>query len=341
MALSRADRLKRVDGGLTPPAVAAGRVIAALARRTPSAAPLLVRPGGMGDLIALQIACEELAIDPRGAQWLVERRSASWARRAGLPHVTFDERPLRALRATAGRHRVVVNTEQRFGLSHAAAAAARAHGGATFAPSTNLAARWADVVVPYDPYDEHETVAFARLLAAALGGEPPERAPVRERRRPDDGHVVAAVSGLQSETRALPPGAFAEAVVAEAAGAPVRVTAAPIDLAYAQELLRLLPAGTELFRGDFDGVCDVIATAARLVAVDGGPVHIASYYGVPATAIFTSGRFAKWAPLGAGSRIIRRHGLACQPCTLFGQTPPCPNGLACLELGGRPAEPVA
>jgi ADP-heptose:LPS heptosyltransferase len=70
--------------------------------------------------------------------------------------------------------------------------------------------------------------------------------------------------------------------------------------------------------------------------MDGGPVHIASYYGTPARTIFTSGREGKWAPLAEGSEIVRTRDLWCQPCTLFGQTPPTRNALACHRL-----DPVA
>ncbi len=60
-------------------------------------------------------------------------------------------------------------------------------------------------------------------------------------------------------------------------------------------------------------------------------VHVASYFNVPSTVIFTSGQDYKWAPLTPGSLVLKRKDLSCQPCNRFGQVPPCPNGLICRD----------
>ena len=191
------DGLKAIDRVLTPAAVATGRGIATIARRRrPITDRLLVlRPGGMGDLIAAQIAVERLGRDPcRDVRWVVERRSAAWARLQELDYLVYDEHPAAVLRALAGRYALVVNTEQRFGLSHALARAAVAGGGRLLAPSTNRAARSAESV-RYDPYDEHETVAFGRLFAAAWNIGPSFDQPaVRPRTTPSDGTLLVAIS---------------------------------------------------------------------------------------------------------------------------------------------------
>ena len=131
--------LKKLDSGLTAAGCAAGALISAGTRRLRpvDTRPLLVRPGGMGDLILLQVALEELGEDPRAHMWLVERRSASWARLQGLPHRCYDEGAAATLAAVAGRHRLVVNTEQRYGLAQAFARAAVTRGGRAAAFATN------------------------------------------------------------------------------------------------------------------------------------------------------------------------------------------------------------
>jgi hypothetical protein len=68
------------------------------------------------------------------------------------------------------------------------------------------------------------------------------------------------------------------------------------------------------------------------LTVDGGFLHIASYYGVPVTGVFTSGRESKWAALAPGSRMVRRDDLECRPCTWFGQVAACKNQYACKKL---------
>jgi ADP-heptose:LPS heptosyltransferase len=117
------------------------------------------------------------------------------------------------------------------------------------------------------------------------------------------------------------------------------VASAPADRPFAATLAARFPARAEHFQGDFSALCERLAAAEALFTMDGGMVHVASYYGVPTTAVFTSGRARKWAPLAAGSATVRRADLDCQPCTLFGQTPPCPRGHACkLGLERTPAE---
>ena len=140
------------------------------------------------------------------------------------------------------------------------------------------------------------------------------------------------MSGRQSPTRALELERWSELVEQWAAGREFEIAAAPVDRAFADALTARLGAGARPFAGDFRALCDRIAAAEELFTVDGGPVHIASYLGVPTTAVFTSGRSSKWAPLARGSRVVVRGELPCQPCTMFGETPPCPNGLVCHRL---------
>jgi hypothetical protein len=343
VSASATERLKAVDRALSPLAARTGKAIAAAARLAPrvragAAAPphsLVVRPGGMGDLIAAHIAWEELGQDPRaGVLWLVERRSAAWARHARLPHLAYDDGLLRALRSVAGRFALAINTEQRFGLSQAVAEAAVARGGRSVALSTNLAAAQAGRTVPYDPYDEHETVAFRRLFAQALGLEADVRPRPRPRSAPSAGTRLVAISGRQSPVRDLTLDQWQAHVDAWAGpDRPVAIAAAPVDADFAGALAARLGRRASRFHGSFDALCARIATAEEVLTMDGGPVHLASYFGTPTRALFTAGRESKWAPLALGSTIVRRDGLPGQPCTLFGQTPrSCPCDARCRDL---------
>jgi hypothetical protein len=335
------ERLKAVDRALSPLAARTGKAIAAAARRAPraraaaGARTLVVRPGGMGDLIAAHIAWEELGQDPRaGVLWLVERRSAAWARYARLPHLAYDDGLARALRRVAGRFSLAINTEQRFGLSQAVAEAAVARGGRSVALSTNLAAGQAGRTVPYDPYDEHETVAFRRLFARALELEADELPRPRPRSAPSGGTRLVAISGRQSPVRDLTLDQWHAHVDAWAGpDGPVAIAAAPVDATFADALAARLGRRATRFHGSFDALCARIATAEEVLTMDGGPVHLASYLGTPTRALFTAGRESKWAPLAQGSTIVRRDGLPGQPCTLFGQTPRrCPCDGRCRDL---------
>ena len=323
--------LKQLDRWASPLGAIAGSVIARLFWwRKPDPRTLIVRPGGMGDLILLCVACEEAGLPLEGFVWLIERRSEVWARHLKLDYLCYDGGMVGVLWKIAGRFQTVINSEQRFGLSQAVALAARARRGRLIGFDTNVAGGWADRPVAYDADSEHEVTEFSRLLEAVFE-TPPVKAE-RRRHRPATGLRMVGLSGLQSEHRAFSLEDWARFVEEWAGSDQFQIAGSPADRELALALAARFPRQAVLFDGNFEALCDQIAASREVFTVDGGFVHMASYYGVPVTALFTSGRDRKWAPLGAGSSVVRRHDLACQPCTWFGQVPACPNHYACKEL---------
>ena len=100
---------------------------------------------------------------------------------------------------------MVVNSEQRFGLSQATAALACGRSATLTCFATNRAASCGSRRVPYDPDCTHETVLFQRLLAEALRLEagPSFSPPSRPRMSPAAGKPVVGLGGLQSASRAF------------------------------------------------------------------------------------------------------------------------------------------
>ena len=84
--------LKSLDAILYPAACGVASLLPQRARAS-SGEALIVRPGGLGDLICADIALQELGRDARAFDWLIERRSRPWALFRGLPHVCYDENP--------------------------------------------------------------------------------------------------------------------------------------------------------------------------------------------------------------------------------------------------------
>ena len=300
---------------------------------------LILRPGGMGDFICADIAMQELGLDARDFTWVIEMRSRPWARFRQLPHVCYDEKPREALSRIMGHYSLVINTEQRFGLAEAYAMACRAKRGRLASFTTNRGSLWSHVKVSYDWKDRHETVEFARLFAAAL--DLPEvtkpRLP-RTRLEPLSAPPLVLIAGQQSPSRRLTLDAWTALISKWHQKRPFHIAASPEDADLAGQLARRFDSLASPFSGSFDELCGQIARSEEIFTMDGGGVHIASFFGVSTLAIFTSGRDRKWHPLGEGSRILRRHDLACQPCTRFGQVPPCPYRYACLKL--EDVEPV-
>jgi ADP-heptose:LPS heptosyltransferase len=301
--------------------------------RAPSGKTLILRPGGLGDLICADIALQELALDARDFTWLIERRSKPWALFRGLSHLCYDEHPLKTLPEVRDCYSLVINTEQFFGLTQACALLSRSKGGRLVSFETNRGSAWSDITVPYDWRNRHETVEFTRLFAAALGlPEPAGLRLPRPRLHPPGGPPLVAIAGLQSPSRRLNLDVWTTLISRWHQKRPFLIVAAPEDADFAEQLTGRFDGLASRFTGSFDELCGQIARSEEVFTMDGGAVHIASYFGVSTFALFTSGRDRKWRPLGEGSRILRRHDLACQPCTKFGQVPPCPYGYACLKL---------
>jgi len=326
--------LRDLDRSFWLPAMLTARAGSLMLRhRSPDSRPLIVRPGGMGDLILLCIAAEQLGYDPRDFYWVIERRSAIWAQHLKLNYVCFDDGLFSRHWQLAGRFRTVINTEQFFGLSQATALLACGRGATLTCFDTNRAAAWADRQVAYDPDQTHETVAFQNLLAAGLNAT--RRLPrLLERRRfsPASEKRIVGLAGLQSASRTFSASQWAHFISQWAGGRPFWIASAEADRPVAREVLALFPGQAELFTGRFGELCDLIRRSREVLTVDGGFLHIASYYGVPVTGLFTSGREHKWAALSPGSRVVRRDDLPCQPCTWFGQVPHCSHNFVCKEL---------
>jgi ADP-heptose:LPS heptosyltransferase len=162
--------------------------------------------------------------------------------------------------------------------------------------------------------------------------QPARHRPPRSRLQPTAGPPLVVVAGCQSPSRALGFERWTRLVESWHGGRHFLIAASTADAAFADRLARRFDGVASRLEGDFPRLCQAIAQSQEILTMDGGAVHMASFFGVPTVAVFTSGRSRKWAPLAQGSRIIRRHDLPCQPCTKFGQVPPCPIQYQCLEL---------
>jgi ADP-heptose:LPS heptosyltransferase len=294
---------------------------------------LIVRPGGMGDFICADIALQELGRDARDFTWLIEKRSQAWARHRGLRHLCYDVKPIAAATRVWGRYPLVINSEQRYGLAHAYALMTKAKRGRVVAFATNRGSKWSTRTVPYDWKDAHETIEFARLFAAALDlPEPAGPRLARPRVEPASAPPLVLIAGRGSPSRELSPDAWVNLISRWHKARSFFIGGAPDDADLIRQLTARFSGLATKFTGSFDELCAQISRSEEIFTMDGGAVHIASYYGVPTLALFTSGRDRKWHPLGEGSRVLRRRDLDCQPCTKFGQVPPCPNEFACRKL---------
>ena len=325
--------LRGLDRSLWLPAVIGARAGSLLFHaRSRNPRPLIVRPGGMGDLILLCIAAEQLGYDPREFFWLIEQRSAVWARHLKLDHICFDDNLFTQNWKIAGRFSTVINSEQRFGLSQATALLACGRNSTLTCFDTNRAAAWADRQVAYDPDQAHETSAFRALLAAGLDVPGISGRIERSRSCAATERPVVGLAGLQSHTRSFSVSDWARFIQECVGGREFWIASSETDRPFARQLLERFQRQAQLFEGGFGELCGLVRSSEEVLTVDGGFLHIASYYGIPATVVFTSSRESKWAPLAPGSRLVSRRDLDCQPCAWFAQVPNCSHNYLCKEL---------
>ncbi len=323
--------LDRPLGALLEPFARGGALLGGGKKSSFREDTLILRPGGLGDLVCCHLALEYLGQNPRDFFWLVERRSAPWARSHALPHLCYD-RDLRAVLATfGGRWPRVINTEQFFGLAQTMALFCRAPGGQVFSFATNRGSRTSDATVPYSQNREHESLLFAHLFGRALAISSPTAVPEIPRRAPSAGHGLMALGGGGAPSRSFPPEFWISLARAYGGGLPLVLSGGRGE-GTLLEVLRTAMPGARVLPPSFEAFEETVQRAERVITVDSGAVHVASYHGVPTVAVFSSGQERKWAPLGAGSVILTNPGAPCRPCALWGQIPPCPHGFVCQEI---------
>jgi ADP-heptose:LPS heptosyltransferase len=177
-------------------------------------------------------------------------------------------------------------------------------------------------------------VEFARLFSRSLAlAESPGSFPkFRPRLHAPGLSPLFLIAGQQSPSRHLEWESWLSILQAWHQGRSFAIASSSEDTLLADKIVGHFGGMAQKFTGSFDALCHRISQSCEVLTMDGGMVHVASYFGVPTTALFTSGREKKWLPLAEGSHLIRRQDLPCQPCTLFGQVPPCSHRYACKAL---------
>lgn len=296
--------LKRLDGlaALSP------RILLGPRGAETTESPIVLRPGGLGDMVLLTRAAVEAGIDLASICWVGERRNTQWTRYLGLPAYEYDSlSAFRRLLSGALRSRTVLNSEQTFGLAALFAARLTARGGRLIGYSINRRADLYETAVPYDLH-AHELEMFRALLEA--GGLTAAEVTGSDRMRPlperagafqTDGGAIVALAGEEVEAKRLSVRAWRH-LLRRGADRCGRVTLVGVeaDRARADEIFRAgLGDRYENLVGrlSFNELVDRIRGAGRLLSVDSGLIHVADYCGVPSDAVFPHGNPAKWRPL--------------------------------------------
>ncbi len=78
------------------------------------------------------------------------------------------------------------------------------------------------------------------------------------------------------------------------------------DRSFSEELCAHFGPEVENLTGEleFPMVVETVKLARRLYSVDSGLVHVADFFGVPSSVVFTSGLAHKWGPTTPGSCVL-------------------------------------
>ena len=327
-----------------------GRVTAA----SPVRRVLLIRPGGLGDMLMLiptlrilrenfphadiDVICEARNVDALNLAGGVANRV-----------LTYDDHPLSCLRAL--RHTdydIAIDTEQfhHFSAIFAVLSGAPVRVGFKINPLRNPLYTH---LASYDP-DGIEGEQFLALLhPLAISTKPFLLSGILRDASPD-----------QIATATHPPVQIAKPymVIHPEATTPYkhwpaeRFARVGATLAEEQGLLAVIVGGTAdpasceatcqdlLRRGtqakavsgltDLKSTAGVLRDAALFIGTDSGISHLAVALGVPTVVLFGPSDDRKWGTQTAGRHAVVRKDLPCAPCFIFGYHKPC-RALACMQ----------
>jgi ADP-heptose:LPS heptosyltransferase len=175
--------------------------------------------------------------------------------------------------------------------------------------------------------DLHETENFNNLVKVVMNKETKLKSATRTTMSRTPSYEVIILGGSDSESRSLTIEDWIY-LVKQYGGqfSLFKIVAAPQDQELAKSLASRINA--DEISNSFESAISLVSGSKSVLTVDSGFVHIASYFGVPAKVLFTSGNPKKWSPLSSGS-IVLQNGFSCQPCGKFGQVPPCNFSFRC------------
>ena len=312
---------------------------------------LVIRPGGMGDMILLQPALKALRRHYPSAliDLVCERRNREIPELAGASVETllYDVQPFRTLRLLIGRrYDLVIDTEQfhNFSAVMAWVSGAPVRIGFKINPGRNPIYTH---LVNYD-LEGYEAGEFMRLLAplgireevvvaGCLAGDDPSR-----RRHPDSaGHSALVLLHIGASTRykhwALENmAALVRRLITESSAGMSKPVIGLVGGRKDADLARRIAAlagedgqvrvmAGELTLGE---TAELIGKAVLFIGGDSGLAHLAVALGTPTVVLFGPSDPLKWGVRSPRNAVVCK-GLACSPCFIFGYHKRC-HTIACM-----------
>jgi ADP-heptose:LPS heptosyltransferase len=316
-------------------------------RADPLKRALIIRPGGIGDAALLIPSLKILkTLEPEiQIDLLCEPRNMSifW----GSPFVSdlFNYKNLRDLISIKKtRYDIVVDTEQSHLLSAALTSSFQQSLKVGF--DTNERGRVYDIKVGYFQ-NQYERDSFFRLFEGVIRGWPPrpgweppylfptpgERQKVSSLLGDIKRPIVCIFPGASIKERRWPVERWAGAAryLWENGRRPVLLGGAD-EWNLTNEIVKqvespLLNLCNKLTLSETGALFE---KTRLLISADSGILHLGALADLPTLSLFGPGIAKKWAPRG-DKHIVLNKGMACSPCTRFGETPQCKINARCLR----------
>jgi len=299
---------------------------------------LVIRPGGMGDMILLLPMMKRLRQRFPGAEidLVCETRNREIPGLSGetAERLLYDAHPLRTMaRLLRRRYDLAVDSEQFHNFSAVMAwfSGAPVRIGFKINPGRNPIYTH---LVNYD-LAGYEADEFMRLLAplgitGAAVVEGCLTAPIKTRER-----LILIHVGASTRYKQWAPGKFADLarkLSDESEEILIGLVGSAKDKTLAEEIAGVSGLGdrVRVLAGDLtlSQTAALIGRAERFIGGDSGLAHLASALAVPTVVLFGPSDPMKWAARGPRHAVVRRS-LACSPCFIFGYHKLC-HSIACM-----------
>lgn len=304
---------------------------------------LIIRPGGMGDLICLVEAINNLGIEVNDFTFLIEKRSEAFATKEGLNYVIFKKFwTLRKKRFT-----VVIDSEPRYGASRVIAQFLSQRTTIVCGFRSNRASNSKETLADGWNDSNHAILQFRELISAAIAGNTGPRRQTNELRLKN----FSEAKDIQTPIHELSRTGQNCFWYAGGANRSRRISGSTlVSLMNANRCSTVIVSRGEASRfqnqyGRFldehnieivitNSLTEAVDFAAQfdlVVTIDGGAAHLACFYGFATHVYFTSGNPAIWFPWN-GKSSYSQPDLTCAPCNKWGRVPPCGNNFECLQI---------
>jgi len=307
---------------------------------------LIIRPGGIGDLVLLLPAISALRtkFNESEIHLLCEKRNA------GISSLTNDlnktylyDKGMDLFRCLANKYDIVIDTEQWYCLSAIVAWFTKAPIRVGF--DTNERRILFTHRIPYS-HDDYEVYSFFHLIEPLVDKAPqfdenrpfvkiPDKFPFDIIHVPENylNKIISIFPGASVPERRWEISRFTEvAKEFDKGGYKIVVLGSAKERQGAAKIKEIAADCIDLTaKTSLKDTARVLKASRLLLTADSGLMHLAYAVGIPTISLFGSGIEKKWAPRGKDHIVINKN-LDCSPCTKFGYTPRCRKKMQCLSL---------